>query len=173
MKQEDMELKYKDDSIELWAHKFHPGWDLKVRPAANVVPVTPDGKIVIMSEFKEDQSRSILGFPGGMIEDGESAAEGATREAAEELGLVVKNLVEFSSVRTGFPDTTVTYFLGSIVGKTERKDWEVIDEVREVTLEELYDLAFDGKISDPRQVVAILALKKQLESGELHLPIGS
>lgn len=173
MKQEDMELKYKDDSIELWAHKFHPGWDLKVRPAANVLPVTADGKIVLMSEFKEDQGRSVLGFPGGMIENGESAAEAAAREAAEELGMVVKDLVEFSSVRTGFPDTTVTYFLGLVAGTTERKDWEVIDEVREVSPAELFELAFDGKISDPRQVVAILALKKQLESGTLKLPIAS
>lgn len=169
MKQEDMELKYQDDSIELWKHKHHPGWHLKVRPAATVLPVTPDGKILLMSELKEDQGRSVLGFPGGMIEDGENAAEAATREAAEELGLVVGNLTEITTVQTGFPDTSVTYFLGYIQGKIEKKDWEIIEEIREVTMKELFQLALDGAISDPRQVVAILALQKKLDSGQITI----
>lgn len=164
-----MELKYKDSSIELWANPNHPGWHLKVRPAANVMPLTSEGKILVMSELKPEQGRSVLGFPGGMIEDGETAAQAATREAAEELGLVVGELKEIVTVSTTFPDTAVTYFLGKIQGKTERKNWEIIESVRGVSPEELFNLAMNGEISDPRQVVAILALKRNLASGKLSL----
>lgn len=165
----DMELRYKDDSIELWANPNHPGWNLIVRPSANVIPVLPNGKILLISEHKVPQNLTVLGFPGGMIEDGESPAEAATREAAEELGIIVERLQEITVVKTTFPNTSVTYFLGWQTGETERKDWGEVESTREVTFNELFQLALDGQISDPRQVVAILALKKKLSSGEITL----
>ena len=169
MKPEDMELKYNDGTIALWKHKKFPGWDLTVRPAATVLPVTPDGKLIVMRERKENPDHTVTGFPGGMIEDGETSAEAAVREAAEELGISVGRTELITTVHTDFPDTDVSYFLGFDLGKADRKDWEIIESVEEMTMDQVYRMALDGELTDPRLVVAALALKRKLDRHEVSL----
>lgn len=156
---------YHDRAITLKVSKNPPAWAIDVRPAANVVPVTEDGKLMVMHEYKATTKEWIWTFPGGMIEDGETPAEAAKRECEEELGIRVKKVKKICVVKTNFPKTSVTYFLGFGLSKTESKGWEKIGAIKTVTVDQLYKLALNGRIQDPRTVVAILALyrkRKQL-----------
>lgn len=52
----------------------------------NVVPVTPDDRIVCVRQFRHGSGAITLEIPGGMVDPGESPAEAARREVLEETG---------------------------------------------------------------------------------------
>src|SRR4051794_22758057 len=65
-----------------------------VRPAARVVVLDPDGRVLLLGARLTGPAatpRQVLFWytPGGGVEDGESVRAAAVRELAEEIGLVV------------------------------------------------------------------------------------
>jgi 8-oxo-dGTP pyrophosphatase MutT (NUDIX family) len=65
-----------------------------VRPAARVVVLDPDGRVLLLGARLTGPTaipRQVLFWytPGGGVEDGESLREAAVRELVEEIGLVV------------------------------------------------------------------------------------
>ena len=166
-----MKLKsvYKDKNVELKVSKQPPAWYIWVRPAANLLPIDSDGRILIMHEFKATTKEWIWGFPGGIIEPGETAVQAAKRECEEELGLRVVRTKMITEVKTNFPKTSVTYFAGYGLSKTKSKGWEKIGKIKRVNIKQLNQLASDGKIQDPRMVVAILQLCKKVKRGVIKL----
>ncbi len=129
-----METVYRDKNVILQVQKHPPMWGIWVRPAANLLPVTEDGKILLMHELKKKPRRWIWGFPGGMIEPGETAAQAANRECQEELGLKATRVKKIVTVWTGFPKTSVSYFLGFGMRPAPKKDWEKIGKIKKFPL---------------------------------------
>jgi 8-oxo-dGTP pyrophosphatase MutT (NUDIX family) len=52
----------------------------------NVIPVTADGRVVMVRQFRHGLGRATLEIPGGMLDPGESPADTAARELLEETG---------------------------------------------------------------------------------------
>ena len=52
----------------------------------NVVPLTPDGQVVLVRQYRHGIRRSSLEAPGGMVDPGESPEQAAVRELQEETG---------------------------------------------------------------------------------------
>ncbi len=52
----------------------------------NVVPLTPDGEIVFVRQFRHGTQAFTLEIPGGLVDPGEDPAESARRELLEETG---------------------------------------------------------------------------------------
>ena len=52
-----------------------------------VVPVDPQGRVLVLWRYKHGARRSSMGFPGGYIESGEAAGSAARRELQEECAL--------------------------------------------------------------------------------------
>jgi ADP-ribose diphosphatase len=159
--------RFRDPNIVLQVSKSPPAYKLWVRPAANLFPVDENGDILLMHEFKTATKRWIWGFPGGMIEPGETAAEAANRESQEEIGLRAGRLRKIAEVKTDFPETSVTYFLGYGLKKAESKGWEKIGVIKKMPLSRLVKLALAGKIQDPRMVVAIMRLEDLVRRGKV------
>lgn len=55
---------------------------------ALVVAVTADDEVVLVRQWKQGVRRITLELPGGVIDDGETAADAAARELREETGYV-------------------------------------------------------------------------------------
>lgn len=53
-----------------------------------VVPLTPDGRFVMVEQFRHGTRRVTTEFPAGLVEPGETPAECAARELEEETGYV-------------------------------------------------------------------------------------
>jgi len=52
----------------------------------NVVPVTDEGEIVMVRQFRHGAREVTLEIPGGLVDPGETPAEAAVREMLEETG---------------------------------------------------------------------------------------
>ena len=58
----------------------------------NVVPLTPDGQVVLVRQYRHGNRRVSLEVPGGMVDPGESPEAGALRELREETGYVAQRI---------------------------------------------------------------------------------
>lgn len=76
-------------------HSFYridsPDW-------VNVVPVTPDGEIVMVRQYRHGLRDVTLEIPGGMIDPGETPEQAAARELLEETGYRAARLTALGSV---------------------------------------------------------------------------
>ena len=53
-----------------------------------VIPLTTDGDVVFVRQFRPGRAEEILEIPGGVMDNGETPAETAVRELREETGFV-------------------------------------------------------------------------------------
>jgi ADP-ribose pyrophosphatase YjhB (NUDIX family) len=58
------------------------------KPVAAAIPVTPDGKLILLRRGF-DPGKGLWTFPGGFVDLGESVEEAAEREVREELEIAV------------------------------------------------------------------------------------
>jgi 8-oxo-dGTP diphosphatase len=59
------------------------------KPVAAAIPVTPDGRIVLLRRAF-DPGKDLWTFPGGFVDLGESVEQAARRETQEELGIEIE-----------------------------------------------------------------------------------
>jgi ADP-ribose pyrophosphatase len=64
-------------------HRFHV---LNVPTCVVAIPITADGRIVLVEQFRHAVQRVSLEFPAGVMEDGEEPVAAACRELEEETG---------------------------------------------------------------------------------------
>lgn len=64
-------------------HAFHV---VEVPTCVQVIPFTPDGRVVLVEQFRQGVQRVSLEFPAGVVEDGEDPVATALRELEEETG---------------------------------------------------------------------------------------
>lgn len=60
-----------------------------------VIPVTPDGNIVFVRQFRHGLGKRVLEIPGGVMDPGELPEETAVRELQEETGYVPRSVQIF------------------------------------------------------------------------------
>ncbi len=58
-----------------------------------VLPITPDNKLVLVRQFRHGQGDFTIEIPGGLLDSKEDPKEAALRELMEETGYVTKEIV--------------------------------------------------------------------------------
>lgn len=93
-----------------------------------VVPITRDGKVVMIKQPRHLPHRIMLEFPGGGIKPGQTPAQAARAEVKEETGYTVEKLVPLGRVASwvGVSDEISYLYLGYVGerGKTEHDPLE-------------------------------------------------
>ncbi|MBA3266440.1 MAG: NUDIX hydrolase, partial [Nocardioidaceae bacterium] len=57
-----------------------------------VLALTPEGRLVMVRQFRPGPDRVVLNVPGGFVDAGETPVEAAARELTEETGFVSTDL---------------------------------------------------------------------------------
>ncbi len=105
----------------------HPG-------ASLAVPITNDGKIVILRQYRFAVSRRILEFPAGTLEEGEEPLTSMKRELAEEAGYEAKSWDSLGEMLPcpGYSDELIHLFLARELTKLNEQPPGDEDEDLEV-----------------------------------------
>ncbi len=137
-------------------HRFYvlesPDW-------VNVIPLTPDDKVVMVHQFRHGREAITLEIPGGIVdaEDG-SPAETARRELLEETGYVADQMVHIGTVdpNPAFLDNCCyTYLaLGARQIQTPQFDGAEDIAIEEIPLTDIPELIRTGRISHALVVAA-------------------
>ncbi|WP_139489266.1 NUDIX domain-containing protein [Brevibacillus dissolubilis] len=136
----------------------HPG-------AVAVIPITDDGQMVCVRQFRKPLERSILEVPAGKLEKGEDPLECAKRELEEETGYQASQYTHISSFYTspGFADEILHLYMATgLTAGESRPDEDEFVEILHLTLEEAKKLHETGEIRDAKTVLALFAWENQL-----------
>jgi ADP-ribose pyrophosphatase len=133
--------------------------------AVAVLPLTTDGRMVAVRQFRKPLERTIVEIPAGKLEPGEEPLACAKRELEEETGYQAAKYDHLSSFYTspGFADEIMHLYVATGLTKGEsRPDEDEFVEVLELTLEEAKELHRTGEICDAKTVAALFAWENRV-----------
>jgi len=125
--------------------------------SAMTVPVLPDGRLVLIRQYRYLMDRPSVEFPCGGVEEGETFAQAAARELAEETGLVAADLINIGQFCpcNGMIDEWCRLFLARGLRQTESSP-ESTEEIEILTrrLDEVEAMIRQGEIWDGQTLSA-------------------
>lgn len=137
-----------------WDYVHHNG-------GAAVVPVTQEGKILMVRQYRNALDRYTLEIPAGALDSTkESGAECVARELEEETGYRSDNIEWLITTHSwvAFTNEKVeVYVAKDLVPTQQHFDEEESIELEEYTIEELKEKIFKGEITDSKTVAGLLA----------------
>ena len=122
-----------------------------------IVPVTDEGKLILVRQYRYLNRRESLEFIGGGIKQGKSAEESARDELIEEAGIAAGKLTPIGQFNpmNGVTDEICNIFVAGSLKKTEAKP-DVTEEFEVVELDysSFYELVKAGSIWDGMTLAA-------------------
>ena len=140
-------------------------WDfIKHKGAAAVVPVLPDGRLLMVRQYRNALERETIEIPaGGLDGEGEDPYDCAMRELKEETGYTVDNMDFLISVCTtvAFCNEKIPIYVAHIDGEqgSQHLDEDEYINVEPWKVEDLCKLIYSGEMNDSKTVAAVLAYK--------------
>ena len=113
-------------------HKEHDFYVLESADWVNVIPLTPQNEVVLISQYRHGIKEVTLEIPGGIVEVGDTPEEAALRELREETGYEGSQMILLGSVHPNpaFLDNRCYSYLArgvSLTGKQEQDTKEDIE----------------------------------------------
>ena len=132
--------------------------------AVGVVPLTKDGNVIMVKQFRYAHNRVFLEIPAGKLDKkDESPLEAAKRELQEETGAVAANYVELGALDTtpALINEKIHLYLAEDLEIGERHpDPDEFIEVEEIPLTTLIDMVMNGEIQDAKTQIALLKVAR-------------
>lgn len=135
------------------------------RHAVLIVPVTAAGDLLLIREYSVGTDRYELGFPKGLVDEGETAAEAANRELKEEIGFGAQTLQPLKEVvlAPSYFSSKMTLFLAQDLypEQLEGDEPEPLEVVR-WPLNQAEELLSHFDFAEARSIAALFLALKQL-----------
>lgn len=152
----------------------HQFYFFKSRNWCNIIPVTEDGKIVMIRQFRIGIDQHTLEVPGGVTDPSDqNTQEAAIREMTEETGYVplpgAKCLdLGWTHPNPAIMDNTCHSFIVGPVKKerNQKLDHGEMIEVFELDLEEFAEMVLKGQVTHALMLNAFFFLMLHSENGK-------
>lgn len=149
-------------------HRFYV---FKSRDWCNIIPITEDGKIVFIKQFRAGILGSSMEFPGGVVESEDSNLQAtALREMVEETGYQPLPNAKCVLLGTSYPnpalqDNRAHSLIVGPVKKTNNQNLDPMEdiEVVEIAIEELPQMIAQGKFSHALMLTTLFHFLMQNE----------
>lgn len=143
-------------SIAKWDFIGHKG-------AAAVVPVTDDGKIIMVKQYRNAIEREAIEIPaGGRNGADEPTRDAAARELEEETGYKSDDLELLISIVPAIAYSSEIidiYVARNLKPSKQHLDEDEFVDVCEYTVDELCEMIYSCKIQDSKTIAAIMTYK--------------
>jgi ADP-ribose pyrophosphatase len=134
--------------------------DIVVHPGSVVVmPIFPDGKILLVRQYRHTAQDYLWELVAGRIDPGEAAVQGARRELAEETGYKARQMRRILELfpSPGFVDEVMWIFAATgLTAGTARPEEDERIEPRRFSLRQAEHMIRSGTLRDAKSVAGIL-----------------
>ena len=169
IKRLNRELKFKGKIIDFYQDTMEIDgdhtvvWDfIKHKGAAAVVPVTEDGKILMVRQYRNALERYTLEIPAGALDaEDEPGLTCASRELEEETGYRSEHLEWLITLRTtvAFCNERIeVYVAKDLIPSRQHLDEDEFLSVKRIKLEDAVNMVLDNRIEDAKTQAALLKL---------------
>ncbi len=137
---------------------LHPG-------ASAIVPLLPDGQVVLVRQYRYPMHRAFVEFPAGKIDPGEGPLATAKRELLEETGYRAGEWTELTTIHNAvaYADESIILFLAEGLEQGEQQlDENEFVEVFTAPLEDLMGWIVAGEVTDVKTVIGAFFVQKLL-----------
>jgi len=142
----------------------HPG-------ASVIVPITDDGMLLMVTQFRKPCDMISLELPAGKLDDGEEPEICAKRELLEETGFLAGNLVKAFEIHStpGFSDECLHMFIATDLTESEAcPDEDEFISCSRFSISDLIDMVKKGEITDAKTIIGIF-LADKIKKGEYKI----
>jgi len=129
----------------------HPG-------AAMIIPVTAQGNLVMVQQFRYAVKEIFIEFPAGKIDQGEDPLQTAKRELEEEAGMVAKDFRHLTTIHPviGYSNEKIELYLATgLTATQQRLDHGEFLDVFEIPFSEAMAKLQNGEITDVKTMVGL------------------
>lgn len=131
----------------------------------NIFAITPEGKVVMVEQYRQAAQGIYLELPGGGVHQGEDPSVAAQRELLEETGYSCENLVKVfeHEPNPAMQRNTMYTYLATNALKTSEQSLDPYEDlvVKEVAIEDLRKKLQSGALS---HTIVVASLYKCLDA---------
>jgi NTP pyrophosphohydrolases including oxidative damage repair enzymes len=133
------------------------------RGAVAILPVLPDGRIVLEKQYRYSIRDFIYEVPAGTLEEKEKPESCAKRELTEETGFVAETLDYITKIlmSPGYVDEQIYLFVARVKQSVSQTNLDRDEIIQTVIMkpEEAIEMIKNGKIIDSKTISLILLAK--------------
>ena len=137
----------------------HPG-------AAAVLPVLPNGNVILVRQYRYPIEQVTLEVPAGKLDvEGEDPLHCARRELSEETGYTAKQYEKLTTIATtvGFSNEYIHLYLArNLSAGSQHTDEDEFVNVVQIPLSEALERIKTGEIIDAKTIISLMMAKEFL-----------
>jgi len=159
-------FKVRKDKVLISDGSIHPREIVEHNGGVAVVPVTDNGDVLMVRQFRYAVGKELLEIPAGKLEEGEEPSECARRELSEETGCTASKWVYMGEMypTPGYCQETLHIFLatGLKQGEMHLDEGELL-AVERVPMKTLCEMIFANKLPDAKTVFGVLKAREHMK----------
>ncbi|MGZ5280129.1 MAG: NUDIX domain-containing protein [Pseudobdellovibrionaceae bacterium] len=140
----------------------HPG-------AALIIPRLPNGKFLMIYQYRHAVGQVFLEFPAGKTDRGETTEQTAARELQEEVGFKPGKLTLLTHIHPviGYSDEKIDLYLAeNLVAAQAMQDPDEVLEIIELSADEIADKIWKNEITDVKTQIGAFWLFRHLKESK-------
>lgn len=159
------QVRLPNGNISQREYVIHPG-------AVVIVPILPNGNIVLEKQFRYPLHQVFIELPAGKIDAGEDILSTGQRELLEETGYTASEWVKLGRQHPciGYSNEVIHMYLArGLSAGNHRRDLDEHLEVFDASLSDCLNMIQNAEITDGKTIIALFMTEKYLAKNSLVL----